>query len=132
MMIQRSKNLVPLLSIIFVCFTSCVQETHLKTVTFKVDATAIDSITAVGIKGNFTSPPWDRIIPMSDEEQDGIYELKVTRKTADHQAEFKFVDQNGIYELKGQGNRVLHFKYEPERLTYIARFNDPHGEQIKQ
>ncbi len=121
-----------LFPIVLLLSTSCVQETHMKTVIFKVDLRGMDTITKVGVRGNFTTPPWEKTLLLSDVDQDGIYELRVSQKTAASQAEFKFVDQNGTFELNGQNNRVLHFEYEPETLQYSTQFNNPKGKQSKQ
>lgn len=53
---------------------SCVQETHTKTITFKVDMNAIENPKDVGIKGDFTSNPWNETAPLTDDNNDGIYE----------------------------------------------------------
>lgn len=116
-------------TIIVVCLAlislvSCVQEEHLKTVTFKVDMNGITSISQVGVKGEFTSQPWKEIIPLTDTDNDGIYEVTLSQTTAANNAEFKFV-HNEVYELKNQNNRVLYFEYKPETLTYTAVWDMP-------
>jgi hypothetical protein len=115
--------------LVLLSLVSCVQEEHLKTVTFKVDMTAVTSVYQVGIKGEFTSPPWKVIVPLTDADHDGVYETTLSQATAASAAEFKFV-HNEVYELKGQKNRVLRFEYKPETLTYTAVW-DISKEKIK-
>lgn len=112
--------------ILAISFQSCVQETHVKTVTFKVDMNGVSTIENVGIKGNFTDPSWKQLIPLTDENNDGIYEGTFSKKTAASSVRFKFVNQNQ-YELKDQPNRTLKFEYKPETLTYEATFDVADG-----
>lgn len=109
--------------------SSCVQETHLKTVTFKVDMSAIENASQVGVRGQFTDNPWTETFALTDENNDGIYEGTFSEKTAVNQVQFKFVHQDGDYELKDTDNRVIKFEYKPETITYEATFNDPNGKQ---
>jgi len=113
-----------ILSIImsFFTFQSCVQKVHIKEITFKVDMNHVSTVENVGIKGNFTNPSWEKIIPLTDENNDGIYEGTFREKTAATTIQFKFVNQNQ-YELKDQPNRTLQFEFKPEILTYEATFN---------
>ncbi len=104
--------------------SSCVQETHLKTVTFQVDMKGIENVSDVGIRGSFTPNQWTETVPLTDEDGDSIYEGTFSQKTAINQFQFKFVNQNEDYELKGKDNRVLVFKYEPETIIYKGVFND--------
>ncbi len=121
------------LNSIMICFLlitqSCVQETHTKTVTFKVDMSAIENPENVGIRGNFTDNPWNETAPLTDENDDGIFEGTFSQKTAVNQIQFKFVNQSSDYELKGSDNRVIEFEYQPETIVYEAVFNNPKGEQ---
>jgi hypothetical protein len=110
--------------LVLISLVSCVQEEHLKTVTFTVDMTAVTSVSQVGIKGEFTNPPWEVIVPLTHTNDDGIYEISLSQTTATSAAEFKFV-HNGVYELKGQKNRALHFEYKPETLTCSAVWDTP-------
>jgi hypothetical protein len=109
--------------IIVFCTTSCVQETHLKTITFKVDMRQVENASNVGIKGNFTNPSWKQLVPLTDDDHDGIYETTVSQKTAVNSIRFKFVNQNDQYELKDKPNRTLKFEYKPQTITYEATFD---------
>ncbi|PTX61605.1 hypothetical protein C8N46_104248 [Kordia periserrulae] len=102
---------------------SCVQETHQKNITFKVDMNAVENVQNVGIKGNFTNPSWQKMIPLTDENNDGIYEVTIRRKTASNTVEFKFVNQNEQYELRNQPNRSLQLEYKPETISYETAFD---------
>lgn len=103
---------------------SCVQNEHVKTVTFKVDMSGVQPIGEVGLKGEFTNPSWKKTIPLTDDDHDGIYETTLSQTTAVSATEFKFV-HNEVYELQNQDNRVLYFEYKPETLTYTAVWNTP-------
>lgn len=111
------------LPLILILFSSCVQETHTKTVTFKVDMTFVENVSNVGIRGDFTDNPWTQTAPLTDDNNDGIYEGTFLQKTAINQIQFKFVNQGGDYELKGTDNRVIEFEYNPEIITYEAIFD---------
>jgi len=113
--------------IFFISFilTSCVQEVHLKTVTFMVDMNAIEQPIDVGVRGNFTNISWNETILLTDENNDSIYEVTVSSETAVNQIEFKFVNGENEYELKNFNNRVIQFEYKPEIITYEAVFNNP-------
>ncbi|WP_299114202.1 hypothetical protein [uncultured Winogradskyella sp.] len=115
-------------TIIIICLLtmsiSCVQETHVKTVTFKVDMNAIENPQNVGIRGSFTSNPWTETAPLSDDNNDGIYEGTFSQKTAINQVEFKFVNNGSEYELKDSDNRVIAFEYKPETIIYESIFNN--------
>lgn len=82
----------------------------------------------IGLRGSFTSPPWEVTLPMIDEDMDGTYETTLSQKTAQNEIQFKFI-QNGQYELEGHDNRVIVFEYKPEDILYTAIFDDPDGEQ---
>ncbi len=118
-----------ILFIFFSCLVSCVQETHQKTITFKVDMNGIENVKKVGIRGNFTADQWMETLPLTDFNDDGIYEGTFSEKTAASQIQFKFVNQGGDYELKNIDNRIIQFKYQPEIILYEAIFNDPNGKQ---
>ncbi|MEM6719608.1 MAG: hypothetical protein AAF611_09850 [Bacteroidota bacterium] len=119
------KQILNILAIaLLFCTTSCVQETHLKTVTVKLDMNGVSNIENVGVRGNFTNPSWKQMIPLTDENNDGIYEATLSQKTAVNAIRFKFVNQ-GAYELKDQPNRKLEFEYKPETIVYEAVFDNP-------
>ena len=123
------KSKLPLLLLLPLLLYSCVQETHLKTVTFKVDMNGEDEVENVGIRGSFTPNSWNETVPLSDEDGDGIFEATFSQKTAISQIQFKFVNRNS-YELEGKDNRVLKFAYEPETITYKAIFDNEQEIQI--
>lgn len=127
------KTLQHTLLIIFaVLSVACVQERHLKTVTFKVDMRNIENTENVGIRGNFTEDRWNETILLTDEDNDGIYETTITQETAFNDIQFKFVNQNDNFELKDADNRILKFEYKPEIITYEAIFNSPESIITKQ
>ncbi len=104
--------------------TSCVQKQYLKSVLVKVDARGVENVKSIGIKGDFTNPRWKTEIPMTDDDNDGIFEATLSQETAVYNVEFKFVKNGEIYELIGKPNRVLQFEYKPETIVYSAKFND--------
>ena len=118
-----------LLLLLTLLLPNCVQETHVKTVTFQVDMNGEEQVQNVGIRGSFTPNSWNETLPLSDEDGDGIFEASFSQKTAISQIQFKFVNRDS-YELEGKDNRVLKFAYEPETITYKAIFDDEQEIQI--
>lgn len=110
--------------------SGCVQQTHTKKITFKVDMNAVQNVSNVGLRGQFTDPPWELTVAMTDENNDGIYEVTVSDKTAKSSVAFKFLNRHDQYELKDKENRVLNFEYKPETITYEAVFDDESGKQF--
>ncbi|MBV7267593.1 hypothetical protein [Winogradskyella luteola] len=121
------KFLKLIIIIVAIITQSCVQETHTKTITFKADMNIVENPKNVGVRGSFTSNPWNETAPLTDEDDDGIYEGTFSQKTAINQIEFKFVNNNSDYELADLKNRVIEFEYKPEIITYKAVFNDPNS-----
>ncbi|WP_157962312.1 hypothetical protein [Winogradskyella aurantiaca] len=118
-----------LIIILALSFTNCVQETHLKTVTFKVDMRQVDNPSQVGVRGNFTENSWNDTLLMKDNDADGVNELTIEKKTAINGIEFKFVNAHDQFELKDQNNRSIQFEYKPEMIVYEAVFNKSKGTQ---
>lgn len=129
---MKSKILTITVAAFVMAFSSCVQETHLKTVTFEVDMRNVTEFTNVGVRGPFTDEPWQETIIFEDNNGDSIYEGSITQKTAANGVEFKFVINNDTYELKDQNNRYLKFEYKPESIIYTTKFNDTTATIIKQ
>ena len=119
-----------LMLLLMTVLIACVQKTHTKTVTFKVDMNSVENVSGVGLRGQFTDPPWEITVPMTDEDNDGIYETTVSDKTAQNSVEFKFVNQNDQFELMDKNNRRVEFEYKPETITYEAIFDQEDGKQI--
>ena len=68
------KNLKHIIILIGFLSQSCVQETHQKTITFRVDMTSIPDKIKVGVRGSFTDNPWSETAPLTDKNGDCIYE----------------------------------------------------------
>ncbi|MEZ4803555.1 MAG: hypothetical protein R2797_12355 [Gelidibacter sp.] len=118
---------LPLLICIVVCTilcNSCVQKTHLKTITFSVDMNQVDAVSKVGIRGDLKPLSWDETIFMTDDDQNGIYELTLDFHSAGPGLEFKFVNGNHQFELQDKDNRAIPFTYQPETINYTATFNN--------
>ncbi|MCW5515364.1 hypothetical protein [Muriicola sp. Z0-33] len=116
--------------ILLILITSgCVQTTHQKSITFKVDMNAVDKYENVGLRGSFTSPPWEVSLPMKDDDKDGIYEFFLKKKTAQNSIEFKYIIVEEQFELEGRNNRVINFEYRPQQITYTSIFDDENGNQ---
>jgi len=114
---------------IITIISSCVQEKHLKTVTFKVDMRGAKNIKNVGVRGQFTTPAWDKTFYLKDNDKDSIYEGTFSREAAQSGFAFKFVNQDSVYELKNQKNRFVKLEYKPETILYEAIFNNPESKQ---
>ena len=125
---KNHKSILFLIAVLLI--TSCVQETHLKTINFKVDMRGLDTINNPGVRGQFTSPAWKELIPLTDENNDSIYEAKVEFQAAQYDIKFKFVN-DGEYELKNQPNRSIKFEYESENFTYEGTYNNPEAKTTK-
>lgn len=119
-----------LILIAAIVFASCVQETHKKEVTFWVDMNGVEDVRSVGIRGNFLPDQWKKTVPMTDEDNDGIYQITFTEKTAVYGIEFKFVKNDNEFELPGKNNREIVFEYRPETITYSATFNKTNNTKI--
>jgi hypothetical protein len=103
---------------------SCVQEEHMKNVTFKVDTNGLENIESLGIRGSFLPNQWRESFPLTDDDIDGIYEVNFKETTAVNSITFKFVKNGFDYELKNSENRQITFEYKPETLIYQTKFND--------
>ncbi|MDT0557470.1 hypothetical protein RM697_02345 [Ichthyenterobacterium sp. W332] len=104
--------------------SSCVQETHIKHLTLKVDMRSVNDFNSVGVRGSMTDKQWQETLPLIDNNNDSIYEITLSEKTAINSIEFKFVINNSDYELKGYDNRVINFEYKPETIIYETIFNN--------
>ena len=122
-------HLLKISALLFFALSSCVQKEHQKKVMFKLDMNAVENVNQVGLRGQFTSPPWGVTIPMTDENGDGIYELTLSEMTAQSSVNFKFVNHNDQFELECKPNRSISFQYRPESLEYSAVFDDENGYQ---
>ena len=121
-------KLVTFIFLIIIQF-SCVQKEHQKEVTFIVDVSQVENVESVGLRGQFTSPPWQVTIPLSKGEKNGSYRVSLIETTAQNQVEFKFVVNEDEFELKDQPNRIITFSYQPEEIVYEATFNNKEGKQ---
>lgn len=119
----------PLMLSMVLLYCGCVQQTHPKAITFKVDMNTFEEFDSVGLRGSFTSPPWEVTLPMTDDNKDGVYEITITKKTAQNTIEFKYVIDNTLFELEGSHNRVINFEYRPQQLVYSALFDNNKGIQ---
>lgn len=112
-------------------FNSCVQETHPKTIHFKLDMRNETQIENVGVRGKTAPLSWDKTFLLTDDDHDSIYEGDIQLNSANFDIEFKFVNQDEEFELKHQPNRSIRFEYKPETIIYEAIFNDPEGVQTQ-
>lgn len=119
------KKMITLAVVTLLIFTNCVQQEFEKTITFKVDTNGIEDLESLGIRGDFLPNQWRESVPLTDDDNDGIYEITFTEKTAYYGISFKFVKNGFDYELKEKDNRELVFEYKPENITYITKFNNP-------
>lgn len=124
---MKSLKYILILSILL---TSCVQEAHLKTVHVSVDMNGISNPKNVGIRGSHPLS-WEETTPLTDTNNDGIFEGTFSFYTASHGVQFKFVNNSQEFELNGSDNRTLKFNYEPETIRYYATFDDVASTKIK-
>ena len=123
---KQLKHVILLSTIILL--SSCVQEKHLKTLIFKVDMQHIEHVSNPMVHGQFTSPSWDIGVPLTDIDNDGIYEGKAEIEAAQYSIQFKFKN-NDTFELEGQNNRFVTLEYKPETIIYECKFDNPKGKQ---
>ena len=104
-------------------FSSCVQETHVKKVSFQIDMKNVQDFETVGIRGDIKPLSWQETTFLNDVDQDSIYSTTLEFDTASNQLNFKFVIDGEVFELEGQDNRALPFEYRPEELNYSTAFD---------
>ena len=102
---------------------SCVQQTHIKKVTFVLDMRSVQDFKTVGIRGDIRPLSWQETSDLKDDDKDSIYTTTLEFDTASNQLNFKFVINDEEFELEGQNNRVLPFEYKPEELQYNSSFD---------
>ena len=124
---MKTLQIIILLTLVSI-LSSCVQETHLKIIHFKVDMSNVENIFNPGIKGQFTNPSWQETITLTDKDGDSIYEATVKVQTAQNSIEFKFVN-NDTYELQNQNNRFIKLEYRPQTLNYLTVYNNINSTQ---
>ena len=122
--------------ILFVLLTSslmisCVQETHVKKVSFEVNMKDAQNFETVGVRGDIKPLSWQETTPLLDDNNDSIYTTTLEFDTASNQLNFKFVINGQVFELDGSDNRVLPFEYKVEELIYSTSFDQQPYEIIK-
>ncbi len=110
---------------------SCVQDKHSKTIHFKINMKQIHNISNVGLRGDTAPLSWNETLLLTDEDGDSIYDGEIQLNSASYDIEFKFVNQDTIFELQDQPNRSIRFEYKPEKIIYEATFNNPNSEISK-
>lgn len=116
--------------VLIILISACVQQSHQKVIKVNLDMRGVENPENVGIRGQ--SPlSWDETTYLEDPDGDGLFEGKFEFYTTVSKIEFKFVNQDEVFELEGQNNRFITFEYKPETMTYSAVFDDPDGELVK-
>lgn len=101
--------------------TSCVQETHKRTVVYNLDVSGIKNIKKVGIRGWDAPLSWDTDYPLKEIVKDSLYQVTITGETGRLCCEVKFAINDKL-ELDGKDNRKIYFK-DKDKLIYNAKFN---------
>jgi hypothetical protein len=122
-------NIKLILALMIITTISCVQEIYQKTITFKVNMNGVENISDVGVRGTFTN--WEETFFLNDKNGNGIYEGVLSKKSASKKIEFKFVNQEKIYELNNLNNRIINLKNESETIIYEANFDNPEFKIVK-
>ena len=117
------KKHIGILTLVIVLLTSCVQKEFDKKITFVLGTNGIENIKSLGIRGNFLPNQWKKTVPLTDDNNDGIYEITFNEKTAVYGVSFKFIKNENEYELIDEKNRQLVFEYKPETIIYKTKFN---------
>ncbi|MEK7728479.1 MAG: S41 family peptidase [candidate division KSB1 bacterium] len=110
----KSKTVV-VVSLCFAALSSgcALQKSEKHTVTFQVDLSGVRKDLPqkpnVGIRGSLPPLSWEKNLPLSDEEQDGVYTGTVTfaANRADSVLEYKYVYGDVVWELARSGNRRI-------------------------
>ncbi len=123
---------IGILVFLLIAMQSCVQEEFEKEITFLVDTNGVKNVKSIGIRGDFLPKRWNESLSLSDDNNDGVYELTLTERTAVYGIEFKFVKNGLDYELKEQENREIIFRYQPEKIIYKTTFNNTNVKLIKE
>ena len=114
--------------VIMTALSSCVQETHIKTVSFQVDMKSVEPFQTVGIRGDIKPLSWENTTELTDDDNDSIYSGTFEFDTASNQLNFKFVIDGQSFELEGKNNRYLPFEYKIENLTYSSMYDQENFE----
>ncbi len=89
--------------------------------TFQVDMSNQRGFQTVGIRGNIAPLSWDKDYPLSDPDQDGIYEATIDFKTDKKYVQYKF-KTDLQWELEDSDNRISWFSGAPQASP--LRFNE--------
>lgn len=104
----KAKNIIGLF-IIFLVFGA---EAQSQQITFKLDMRKVVQVNNVGIRGSESPLSWNKMIALTDTDNNGIYEATIDFKTSKKNVKFKFVNE-GEEELQGSDNRIIWFKEKP-------------------
>ena len=99
-----------------------------KTLHFKLDMNGVENPVNVGIKGDTYPLSWDKTLLLTDNNNDGVFEISIELESASYDIEFKFVNQQNNFELRDSDNRSIRFDYKPETILYETVFNNPEAE----
>ncbi|NNK87086.1 MAG: hypothetical protein HKO90_02275 [Flavobacteriaceae bacterium] len=127
---MKFKSFIILL-LVLICLSSCVQETHIKTITFELDARTIENMESIGIRGNMPPLSWNENFQLTDKNGDSIYTATMEINTAQNQLRFKFVKNASEFELENQDNRLIPFDYKPETILYQTKFDSTESQITK-
>lgn len=112
------KLTIAFLSIAFA--SSCVQESHQRTVVFQLDVKGIKNIKTVGIRGN-NPLNWNSDYEMV-KGKDSMYSATISGETGYLFTNVKFTI-NGEFELVDKPNRKVYFDTKKDTTFYKAIFN---------
>lgn len=91
-----------------ILLSSCVQKTHKRIVVITLDASKVDTIQTVGIRGNGKPLSWETDYPMEEVVKDSLYKAVITTEIGYLFAEGKCT-VNGNFELLDKPNRRIEF-----------------------
>ncbi len=74
--------------------------------TFQVDATALDEVESMGLRGGTPPLSWEQSVAMRDPNNNGFWEATVTFEEFPDILEFKFILNEEVWEL-GTANRLM-------------------------
>ncbi len=89
--------------------TACVQETYVRQISLQVDMRNQIDVDSVGIRGGQAPLDWNKTLLLTDKDMDGVYIGTLSIESPYKGFEYKFVKNDGVFELDGKDNRRTAF-----------------------
>ena len=118
------KNYMPVLiiGILILLVSSCVQQTYKRTIQFRVDASNLEEVETMSIRGQMSPLNWKTNYLLEDVDNDSIYTTEITFDTPFDYVDIKFVKNMDEFELEREDNRRIMFN-GMDSIKYYAVFD---------